>query len=400
MLRNRVGPIILSLLLSMAVAAQDLSDKGEYDKMRAHALELFKTNNILAALPELQKLADQNPKDAAVLEALGFALATKSVLEPDADQRKTDRIAARKYLVSAKALGDNSEMLNFLLATTPEDGSPRKFSDNQEIDKLMQAAETHFARGELEAAKSGYLQVLLLDPDNYSATLFTGDVFFKQQQYGSAGQWFQKAVEIDPDTETAYRYWGDALTRMGNQDLARQKFMESVVANPYTNGTWQHLAGWVQAQGKSLTIPQIKSPNSTTGSGDKVNINIDVSTLNAKDGRSAWMLYSITRLTWQRELFKKNYPNEAQYRHSLKEEASALGLVADAVKSDKNIKQLDPQLAMLVKIKDAGLLDAYILMNAADQGIAQDFVEYRKLHRDLLYKYLDTIVVPPLKPAL
>ena len=42
----------------------------------------------------------------------------------------------------------------------------------------MQAAEAHFAKNELDEAKAAYLQVLLLDPDNYPATLFTGDVYF------------------------------------------------------------------------------------------------------------------------------------------------------------------------------------------------------------------------------
>jgi Flp pilus assembly protein TadD len=389
------------LFLGLCSAAQDLSDKKQYDELRAHALELFKGNNFLAALPELQKLADENPKDAGVLEALGFALASRALLETDNDARRSERIAARKYLIAAKQLGDHSEMLTYLLETTPEDGTPRKFSDNNEINKLMQSAETHFARGELEEAKAGYLQVLLLDSDNYLATLFTGDVYFKQQQFGSACQWFQKAIEVQPDVETAYRYWGDALDRMGRPEEARRKFIEAIVAEPYNSSSSQHLAAWMKVRGLPLAIPRIQSPNSVTVDGaQKININIDPSSIGKQDGSDAWMLYSINRAAWQKDLFKKNFPNEQQYRHSLKEEHDSLALVVSSVKGNNDIKALNPQIALLVKISDAGMLDPYILLNSADQGIAQDYVAYRKEHRELLYKYLDTIVVPQLKPAL
>ena len=399
MSRIRVAPAVILLCLCAGALAQNLN-KAEYDQLRAHAFELFQANNLVAALPELQQLADNNPKDTEVLERLGFALVNKALFETDNEARKQERLAARKYLLAAKALGDESEMLHYLLETTPEDGTPRTFSDNKEIEKLMQTAEAHFAKGELDQAKAGYLQVLLLDPNNYSATLFTGDVFYKEKKYGSASQWFQKATEIEPNTESAYRYWGDALTGMNQMELARQKFIESIVAGPYTTGTWQHLAGWLQMQQKQLNIPQIKAPVTNSGTGKNINITIDPSTLEKKDGRSAWMLYSMTRATWQNEEFKKNYPNEKEYRHSLKEEAAALDVVVTAVKADKSIKEMDPQLKVLIQLKELGFLEPYILLNRADHGIAQDYVEYRKAHRDLLYKYLDTVVVPAVKPTI
>ncbi|ABF43601.1 Tetratricopeptide repeat protein [Candidatus Koribacter versatilis Ellin345] len=395
-----IGAVCL-LSLCASVFAQDLSDKAEYDKLKAHATELFNQNNFLAALPELQKLADQNPKDYAVLEALGFALASKALLETDADQRKADRIAARKHLLEAKKLGDNSEMINYLLETTPEDGTPRKFSDNKEIERLMQTAEAHFAKGELNEAKAGYLQVLLLDPENYAAALFTGDVYFKDGKYCSSIQWFQKAIEIDANTETAYRYWGDALDHLGQKDEARRKFMEAVIADPYNNRPWQHLYQWMKTQGHELTVPKIQPQASVNVESDKkINITVNSGSVEKHDGSAAWMTYGIGRAAWQGERFKKEFPNEPKYRHTLREENHALSLVVSSVKSQKDIKQLDPQLATLVKISDAGLLEPYILLNAADQGIAQDYAPYRKEHRDLLYKYLDTIVVPQLKPGL
>ncbi len=399
MLRSRLLPVLgVYLVVCISVAAQNLSDKKEYDQLRAHALELYKAQNFLGALPELRKLADQNPKDIPVVESLGFCLVTAAGSQSDPATREKTRAEARKYLEAAKELGDNSELLLFLLDKVKVDSAPVVFSENEELNRIIRQGEDEFAKGNLEAAKASYQQAVLLDPKSYFANLYLGDVYFKQKQYGSAVEWFQKAAEIDPSRDTAFRYWGDALAGMGRSAEARARFIDAVVAQPYSNNTWRHVQEWAHAQGSELTIPKITSPSSPNVQSDnKININIDASSLGANDGRSAWMMYSILRATWPTQQFKKEFPNEPTYRHSLKEESSSLAVVAASVKGDKKIKHLDPQLAMLVRIVDDGLLDPYVLLTAADNGIAQDYVEYRKTHRDLLYKYLDTMVVPAAK---
>jgi hypothetical protein len=68
--------------------------------------------------------------------------------------------------------------------------------------------------------------------------------------------------------------------------------------------------------------------------------------------------------------------------------------VAESVK-EKKIKpgKLDESLRNLVELSDAGMLDCWILINGADQGIAQDYDAYRKDHRKLLHDYLERFVV-------
>jgi len=106
------------------------------------------------------------------------------------------------------------------------------------------------------------------------------------------------------------------------------------------------------------------------------------------------MMYSLLRGGYRGDTFKKEYPNEKEYRHSLKEEAMALSMVATTVK-EKKIKpeKLDESLRNLVALNEAGMLDCWILISGADQGIAQDYDAYRKEHRKLLHDYLDRFVV-------
>jgi hypothetical protein len=61
----------------------------------------------------------------------------------------------------------------------------------------------------------------------------------------------------------------------------------------------------------------------------------------------------------------------------------------------KRIKpeNLDESLRNLVELKNAGMLDCWILISGADNGIAKDYDTYRNQHRQLLHNYLERFVV-------
>jgi hypothetical protein len=56
----------------------------------------------------------------------------------------------------------------------------------------------------------------------------------------------------------------------------------------------------------------------------------------------------------------------------------------------------DPDLALLKKISDTGMLEPYVLGSAPDRGIAIDYLAYREEHRQQLEDYLSPFVVPAL----
>lgn len=109
-----------------------------------------------------------------------------------------------------------------------------------------------------------------------------------------------------------------------------------------------------------------------------------------------WILYSGTRIGWRKEEFKKHFPQETQYRHSLAEEADALSITAQfQLKPGASLDSIDPDLAQLRRLYDAKMIEPYVLLNAADQGIAQDYAAYRAQNRSRLEAYLSEFVVPP-----
>jgi len=94
--------------------------------------------------------------------------------------------------------------------------------------------------------------------------------------------------------------------------------------------------------------------------------------------------------------FAKQFPNETTYRHSLAEETDALTTLADVISENVKtgkIKSLEPSLALLLKLKEDGLIESYVLLSAPDAGIAQDYRAYRDAHGDLLRMYVTKFVI-------
>lgn len=264
----------------------------------------------------------------------------------------------------------------------------------------MQLAEADFSRGDYDKARDGYLHALLLEPKNYNAALFMGDVYFKQHINGSAGEWFARAVEIDPNLETAYRYWGDALSEMGKSAEAREKYIQAIVADPYNNRCWIGLNQWAQRTKVNLNWVHLQDKSAVNQKDDThINITIDPSSMGKNDpSGSAWMMYGMERALWHGDKFKKEFPNESTYRRTLREEVDCLHLMVTVMTSQKDFekkqKNLDPALVQLVKIDQAGFLEPFALLNRADKEIAQDYAPYRDAHRETIYRYFDEFVVP------
>ncbi len=380
------GAIVAIFCLASAfpLVAQEKQPSGQepagiYETEKQRALELLRANRTAEALPVLEKLALARPNDGETQFFFGFAklLNARTIADPATRQR--ERAQARAALLKAKQLGVDNPLLDQLIATIPPDGSEPvvKFSDNKEADAAMHEGETAFAKGDIDAALAAYERAFKLDPKLYEAALFAGDMHYRKKEWDKAADWFARAIAIDPDRETAYRYWGDALLLQNRLDEARDKFIEAIVAQPYTRMTWAALITWADKAKVELGHPRIEPVNSG-------------------EVAKYWKAYADTRQTWAQGQFIKEFPNEKAYRHSLREEAAALRATAEAVLKDPagvKLASADPSLANLLELHRAGLLEPYVLLARADEGIAQDYAAYRRANREKLRRYIREQVI-------
>jgi len=404
--RSLLRPALVALVALLVSAPVPLRAQDTYKADRDRAVKLFGESKYTEAVPILEKLMEQNPNDVVVLSSLGFSLFVQSSTIKDPAARQQARERARAILLRSKELGDDSNLTASALdALAVKDATDVPFSNMKEAEQEMRAGEADFTEGKLESALKHYQRAFELDPKLYEAPLYAGDMYFKRgfntrdaaektRLLEQAGEWFARAVAVNENRETAHRYWGDALMAQDKRDAARDKFVEAIIAEPYYRGAYVGLTQWAERYGVSLAHPKIEVLTNVTPMKDNhMTITIDPKALGSTDGTAAWMMYGIARATWTTNnyaRFRKQYPNEKDYRHSLAEEADALHMVVESVKQqtkDGKIKQLDPALAKLVQLNDAGLLEAYILFARTDEGIAQDYAEYRKANRDKLRRY-------------
>jgi tetratricopeptide (TPR) repeat protein len=382
------------------VLAQATDDA--YKAERQKAVALFNDHKFLDALPMFEDLVKQNPGDNETLLGLATCLVNHSATMQDADAAAKERLSARDLLLKAKELGNNSNLLQNLLQLLQASNTGQiKYSDNPEADKEFRVAEAAFAKRDFAEAITHYSKALELDPKNYSAALFIGDSYFADKDSARAGEWYDRATQIDPNKETAYRYYADMLTKNGDMEKARTKAIQAVVAEPYNPITWRGLQQWATSNKLQINRVSIKVPNGVSTKDDK-NITLTIDPNLKGEAATAWMSYSLGQALWRGEEFKKHFPDEKEYRHSLPEETQALSVAAETL-IPKDTKKTpkppeDPNLALLLRLYQAGMIEPYILLNGADQGIARDYDAYREKNRAKLEEYLSTFVVPPAPP--
>jgi hypothetical protein len=80
---------------------------------------------------------------------------------------------------------------------------------------------------------------------------------------------------------------------------------------------------------------------------------------------AAWLAYGMNHARWMNQKFKKEFPKESAYRHSLKEEREGLEMFLeiagdwkekDKKASEKSLDQSRLLIEQLAKIKQAGFL--------------------------------------------
>ena len=385
-------PLVLLVIYFFALPILVIGQTEDAVALKAKARALIDSQKFTDALPLYERLATLTPNDSEAHFYLAFSLLGQALTSADTGEKIQLRVRARKEYLRAQELGNNSELLKGLIESLPADGHlPAGFSDNAAANKLMDKGEAAFATGKLDEALSHYQNALKIDPLCYHAALFSGDVYVQQDKADDAEIWYKKAIAINPFVETAYRYSATPLMKQKKYDLAKDRYIEAFIVEPYSKLAVSGIIQWGQATNTPLGHPKFDIPKITVGADGKVNSNVTVGQ-NPADGSIAWMSYVTTREDWRKGKFAKAFPNEKQYRHSMKEEADALRSVVVMAKTLK-LAKLNPQIAQLAQLDQDGVLEAFVLMAIPDQGIAQDHPAYLRANRDKLRQYVLKYVI-------
>ncbi|HKE28945.1 MAG TPA: tetratricopeptide repeat protein [Bryobacteraceae bacterium] len=319
-----------------------------------------------------------------MLVALAASLVEHAATLPDQESAGKERLRARGLLDRAWKLGDTSGLamnLSQLLKQLPETGTI-KYADDPQADEAMRQGEAAFSRRQYDEARRDYARALDLEPTNYSAALFIGNTYDREDAFSKSAEWYDRAIQLAPNVETAYRYYGDILARRGDMAGARTMLIHAAVAEPYNRMVWRELHAWAALNRTRITQVFISVPVEREGESSVV-----------------WQPYRDVKARWQTgSEFQEHFPEESRYRTSLPEEVEALTAVADAfLNSDRaQAVRSDPSLTLLLRLRQAGLVPPYVLFSLGGPDIARDYDAFRAQNREKLQEYLDKFVVPPL----
>lgn len=318
---------------------------------REDARRLAAGGHLEEAVAVYERLTAQRPDDAPLCaEAARSMLELAPRLAPEKAQPLRKR--ARALAARARQLGDESPYVDTVLRSVREDGTvaPRpapRFSTDPTVQQAIVDGEGAFERGEMDAALRSYARALELEPRNYWATLWTGDVHFKAERWDAAAEWFRKAVDLDGDVELGHRYLADVLRRVGKQEEALDQYVEAVIADPQSAYARHMLKQFVQKMPKP-PIPVL--PREA----------VEIAGRRIEFGGPGG-------------------------RRGLAEEVAGLRTLA-AVNADQDAWR--EKLTRLAVIRDAGLLEPYVVLERTGPEVARDYPAYREGHRKELRRYL------------
>ena len=365
----------------------------------------------MAEIRRGHSMGDNSPYTQTILR--NAALIDKAAAMADGPEKKTAFEQGWEEIRRAQSLNDSSglqQTMQSYAARTPLgsiiSGVPLtvgySYQGTPEAQAKLKEAEAAFQSQNIQVAVKLYMEAAALDPAWYTPRLYAGDMYFRMRDWNNAAIWFQKAIDIDPDRDTAYRYWGDSLFHAGDVNGAKLKFEQAVVAEPYSSPGWMKLGQWATIEKARVVRPLITIPEFTTQDGK---LKVDP-TLNTEtgDGHSSWIVYQNARVAhgaMTRTQFIVAGATDANfilhpsgYYHSLAEEVESINaMLADVqTKLDAGTltrDKLEPSLKNLLALQKSGMIECWILLNAADAGIRHDYPDYRKQHRDLLVKFID-----------
>jgi hypothetical protein len=364
------GMVVLAGCWGLLAAVQAPADKSDAEVKTEsdQAQALYDKGNFVAALPLYEELHAARPASTLFEERLAMSLLGGSG-QPAPAEAKAIRLRAKTLLLDARSKGDDSNLSQVLLEKLGQmenAGDAPPVAGKEWFDK----AEAAFGKGDLAGAVGFYSKALEVNPKYYAAATYAGDAEFKMGHPAEAGKFFAQAIAIDPDNETAHRYWGDCLEKDGDHQRAEQQFIEANHAR--------------------VVPPPITLPAQAKVSADG-NVNITIGGDLKKDDPEAsfGLIYSMVSAMWQSEEFKKRFPKEPVYRHTLVEEAESIRAMFGVIPDKKKVRdKLSTSTKLLLELDKNGMLECWILLDNPDQGIAQDYVAYRKDHRELLAKYV------------
>jgi tetratricopeptide (TPR) repeat protein len=273
-----------------------------------------------------------------------------------------------------------------------------------EAEASFNEAEKLFNAGKFTEAVPLYQQALNQDPGFTNAALYLGDAWFRQDAFDKAELFFRKATELEPNYARAWRFLGDCYGRMDRLKDAEHAALGAIAADPGDFTAWARLRQVREATSKPklnrYTWPKVQVPEVSrdTKGKDGVSVSLSVPPGDRPEDHAA-MNYQLVRmlgsaLAAQGSDSAKPGGNDSPCRAELSAWTSALELL-DSVAKEKKKEPKDKAWLQLRAIKQAGELEAALLLLQYREAYRPEFEAWKKAHPGGVESFIDTWQLRP-----
>lgn len=145
-------------------------------------------------------------------------------------------------LLLALALPTAAAEPGFRFAPSPELNEPGKKKASEEAQEIARRAVATMSKGDLDRAKTEFLKVLSLVPNNVPTMINLGLVEYRKKNYPEAERRLQSAVRLAPEAGMGWMILGMTQYEQGRYDHALASLAQAAVLEP-KNATVHHYFG-------------------------------------------------------------------------------------------------------------------------------------------------------------
>ncbi|MBI4489173.1 MAG: tetratricopeptide repeat protein [Deltaproteobacteria bacterium] len=407
-----IGYLVMFGVFITAIAVTALSCSGTIHR-EARLLEAARhleegkaawgRGDIQVAWQGFQSAVEADPSNPEVRGYRAYFLTTVAEATADPKVQKAARDVAHadyQFIIQADPEGKFAALARDALAVLedrilfPE----REFPCSEAARKQQAQAHQLFMAGRYRAATPHYQKAIELCPHNAHIWVEYGHALFLVGDFDRSKTLLLEGLKKDEWNRAGHRFLADLEAALGNLEMAYQIAILAVVSDPVYESGWSLLRDitngmrgqWnrVVNQRPSVSLardgnPQVILPFDTkkTPAGDVV----------------FWLGLGLTEASELKEARTRPVPTQ--------EEVGRSPLDKERQRVEKNLAYCrfviakDPSkdskiFRIIEDAQKAGFLTEAIFIHLMDKRIADEYIQFRKKHRDRLVEYIKTMVAP------
>jgi len=141
-----------------------------------------------------------------------------------------------------------------------------QYQEKAEIQKMLQQAHAELEAGNTSAAENKARNVLVFEPDNFTAMSLLGKILYSEQKYDLAEAVYRRMTELKKDDPAVYNNLGQSLAKQNKFDEAIKQMSVAAELDPESPFISLNLSGMYSAKGeKEKSIKFFRKASETLG---------------------------------------------------------------------------------------------------------------------------------------